>query len=81
MPEFWSVMKKGSKSIIRFSGGSIWKQWERNVWRDRAAFYSVSVFMGSNPILSHMGEESRIVVVFPFVVSFFLLVLVQEVWG
>ena len=29
----------------------------------------------------HMGEESRIVVVFPSVVFFFFLVLVQEVWG
>ena len=46
MPEFWYVMKKGSKSIIRFSGGSIWKQWERNLWRCRAAFIFLSnIFM------------------------------------
>ena len=46
MPEFWSVMKKGSKSIIRSSGGSIWKQWERNLWRCRAAFIFLSnIFM------------------------------------
>ena len=46
MPDFWSVMKKGSKSIIRSSGGSIWKQWERNLWRCRAAFIFLSnIFM------------------------------------